>query len=118
MQAGESTAVDEIGGSLSMATGYGRKMSSGAFSIRTADAGTAGVSGSLSLTIGKTSAGSSGDMILRTGCAAKGAGGSVSLVVGISGVTTGGRVTVSAGQSGYGINGGGNTGGTVSLVSG
>ena len=97
---------------MSLVSGYGRASSSGSFSVRTAKAGTAGVSGSLSFTTGATTKGSSGTMVLRSGSATLGAGGSVSVLVGSGAIASGGRITMSAGEATA------VTGGALSLVSG
>ena len=52
LSAGESTAVDESGGAVSLISGYGRATTSGVFSIRTASAGTDGVSGGVAFVTG------------------------------------------------------------------
>lgn len=65
-----------------MTTGYGSLTSSGTFSIRTANAGTTGVSGGLSFKTGASNNGNSGHILVGTGEANNGVGGSISMVVG------------------------------------
>ena len=55
VSAGEATIV--TGGAVSVSSGYGRATTSGSFSIRTQDAGVAGVSGSLAASTGDATAG-------------------------------------------------------------
>ena len=89
--AGESTA--KTGGAVSIVSGYGTATSSGAFSsIRTANAGADGQSGSLTLFTGDSTKGLSG-YSSSDGRSFKGASGSVSVMVGVGPKTTGGRVT-------------------------
>ena len=65
MQAGE-VLTGITGGGVTLSTGYGSATSSGSFSIRTNNAGTAGLSGFISLSTGVTTAGGSGHAMLRT----------------------------------------------------
>ena len=66
-----------------MISGFGRATSSGAFSLRTANAGTSGVTGGLSFSTGDSTKGTSGHVVLKSGDADSGPGGSVSIVVGV-----------------------------------
>ena len=61
VSAGENTL--DTGGAVSLISGYGSLTSSGAFSIRTANAGEAGTSGSISFSTGDATDGSSGALV-------------------------------------------------------
>jgi hypothetical protein len=116
IQAGESTAA--TGGAVSMTSGYGRALNSGAFSIRTAKAGSNGVSGMLHFSTGDQVAAaggtdySTGAIVLRTGSSLGGRGGNISIAVGQGNTARGGDVKIAAGESTAA------TGGAVSMVSG
>ena len=66
-------------------TGEGDSTSSGHLTLATANAGVAGVSGSVDLRSGTSLAGSSGAVDLSTGAATEGAGGAIGLLVGEGG---------------------------------
>ena len=97
-------ALDGVGGSILMRTGFGEASSSGDFTIMTASAGTAGVRRALDLSTGTTSSGNSGSFMLSTGAATSGRAGAVSVKVGTmqspsdeDDPVTGGAVTIMAG---------------------
>ena len=58
-----ATTNGGTGGSFSIVSGYGRASSSGTFSIRTANSGDDGVTGSILASSGKTTVGSSGQCL-------------------------------------------------------
>ena len=115
IQAGRTSSDDGTeGGSISVTSGYGSVNSSGSFSVRTADAGTAGISSALHFRTGTSKLGSSGAVEVRSGTAHHGVGGSISVVVGTGNSASAGRITVSAGA----VSVAGGTGGRVELASG
>jgi hypothetical protein len=67
------------GGGIYIASGLSKSTASGAVTIRTANAGTSGASGSFSVFTGVSSSGSSGSVSLSTGVASAGSGGNVSV---------------------------------------
>ena len=84
---------------MSLFTGQGTKTSSGSIVIKTANAGTTGVSGALTFSSGTTSSGSSGELRIGTGTAVKGKGGSISITVGTGTTLAGGVLTLRSGAS-------------------
>ena len=83
---------------MSLFTGQGTKTSR-SIVIKTANAGTTGVSGFLMFSSGTTSSGSSGELRVGTGTSSKGKGGSISISVGDGASEDGGVVTVIAGKT-------------------
>ncbi len=102
-----STSDSRAGGGVSILSGKSSKTSSGSVHIGTPDAGLAGVSGDISLSIGISSEKESGSLIFVTG-AAEGAGGDIVMHVGSGKGTEGGDVLVTAGESSTAEGRGGN----------
>ena len=98
--AGTTTAdTPTSGGFVRVSSGISTKSSSGDVYLRTANAGTSGVSGLMSYSTGTTSAGTSGMIKLETGTATGGKGGDVQLLVGTGNQGVGGDVLVYAGKT-------------------
>merc|ERR1711988_937045 len=79
--------------------GEGTATSSGAITIRTANAGVSGSSGKLVFSSGTTSGGNSGALFLGSGKATGGRGGLVEITVGDGDTGTGGYVMISGGRT-------------------
>ena len=88
------------GGSVTLYSGKGTMSSSGSFVIRTLDAGTAGLSGMLSLSSGAATSESSGSIMVGTGDALGGDGGMPHLTMGSGNSGKGGDAKVLAGAPG------------------
>ncbi len=96
-------------------TGASVLSSSGSILLESANAGTSGVSGMISLLTGTTSIGDSGSISLRSGTASSGRSGTIELLVGLGNSGEGGSVVISSGQTDDFL---GATGGFISLSSG
>ena len=86
--------VDSTGGSISIHSGYSNAQSSGSIFLRTLNAGTTGVSGELTFSIGTTSSGSSGSISIGTGSASGGKGGDITIKVGDGNTLDGGHLSL------------------------
>jgi hypothetical protein len=101
------------GGKVSIVSGGTEKGKSGSISIASATAGTAGVSGDISLETGSASTQNSGDIMMRTGASTTGSGGSITLEVGSGkAAAEGGKIAITAGTSASG------PGGSITLKTG
>ena len=80
-------------------SGSSASSGSGAVSIGSADGGSSGGSGDVSVQSGEAQAGSSGKLVLGTGASAGGQSGAVSVSVGASGGGAGGSLAVKGGTS-------------------
>jgi len=109
------TGSTSLGGKVTMSSGVGSDDYFVAVDLETANAGSTGVSGAMSLSTGDATAGNSGVMSLTTGSAVGGTGGAITVSVGSSDTGVGGAVTVTAGSTTTGTGG---DGGAVSLTSG
>merc|ERR1711871_180481 len=90
----------------------GTSTSSGSITIKTPDAGDAGISGALVFSSGTTSSGSSGSLSIGSGHAVGGKGGAITVTVGDGNVGTAGAISITAGKSTN------SDGGATSLVGG
>ena len=86
-------------GALNLESGEGTATSSGVISIRTANAGTSGVSGRLVFSSGSASGGNSGALYVGSGVATGGRGGMVSISVGSGTSGSGGAVSILSARS-------------------
>ena len=91
-----SQAVREV--TIKLFTGLSGFSTSGGVTIRTVNAGTAGVSGKLSLSSGISTRGSTGAITAGTGKANIGRGGSIHLTVGSGSSGSGGDIETLAGK--------------------
>ena len=87
------------GGDIMVMSGYSVQTTSGHVTIKTVNAGHAGVSGALTFSSGTTSAGNSGVLMFGTGSATGGKGGQVHIAVGSGNSGTGGNMQILAGQT-------------------
>ena len=113
IQSGGTREADAPGGSIHFATGFSEKRSSGAFSVRTSDAGKIGASGFISLNTGMTTQGDSGSFAMGTGDAKKGRGGDFRIKIGTS-TMDGGGIYMNAGEA----TARGQTGGNIAIGAG
>merc|ERR1712072_279319 len=93
------STTSSTGGSVSITSGQGSSTSSGVVTIRTSNAGNAGVSGYMSFRSGTSSSGCSGAIFVHSGAATSGKGGSIDLLVGDGNVGNGGSVVITGGKS-------------------
>ncbi len=77
---------------LTCLTGEGTATTSGAFVVRTVNAGTKGVSGMLAFISGTTSSGTSGSITMATGKAVNGKGGDILVSIGSGNAGNGGDI--------------------------
>ena len=89
---------EHTGGFMSLFTDQGQATSSGSLVVRTANAGTNGISGALTFSSGITSSASSGELRWNF-TAVKGKGGSISITVGTGTTVAGGVLTLRSGAS-------------------
>merc|ERR1711981_1129433 len=89
-------------------------MGSGSVKVSTSNAGSNGVSGSLTFSSGTSSSGTTGSITVSTGSAVNGKGGSIILSVGQGNVGNGGSIAITAGKT----TAGSSRGGDVSIVGG
>jgi len=101
------------GGTISLLGGAGTAHTSGSIVIKTRNAGTNGISGSLVFSSGTSTSGYSGSLSLGTGTAVKGKAGDIAVTVG-SGDQGGGAITLTAGGSSHASN----TAGDVAITAG